>query len=143
VRSWTRQLSAYGEQYERWINVGQTATDFFSYLIAFVSASAEDALEQITQQSAQSRAITLNSGKKPPSKDGGNMPQLSYAQLSIGWPMFDLWRLRTRRLDETMQMASSDMQHWMRRLMQSWSAALIIGSSAPVSRKSRDVRERQ
>lgn len=130
VRNWTMGLRAYGEQYERWINVGETATDFLSYLIALVSTSIEDSFEPIHQENEPPVTVSPRDWAKTLLQGGVDSDPPSDLHVSLLWPVVGLWHLRTRRLDETMQMARSDMQHWRRRLMQSWLAALTVGNSA-------------
>jgi hypothetical protein len=134
VRNWARELRACGERYDRWITVGDTSTDFLSYLIAVVSASTEDSLEHVCREGTQSFAIVTKDSSKATPNNGINSPPAACLPVSLQWPVFDLWHLRTRQLGETMQMASSDMQHWTQRLMRSWIAALTVGNSVAAQR---------
>lgn len=129
MQPWIGEVRACGEQYERWINIGQTGIDFLSYLIALVSASAEDTLDQVYRESDRPWNPELSNGKKPFLENRIDMLPLPCRWLNTGWPFFDLWQLRTRRLDETIEMARSDMLYWMQRMTRTWSAALTIGNS--------------
>lgn len=120
------ELTAYQQQYERWVNVGQTVTDFLAYLIALMSTGVEDSLEPIHQghrypESNAARDCTAALGFR-----GNDIPGWSDHQRSILRPVVDHWHLRARRLDQTVQMASVDMQYWTQRLIQSWIAALTL-----------------
>jgi hypothetical protein len=128
-RSWTMGFKACGEQYERWIDVGETATDFVSYLIALVSTGVEDSCEPIypEDEAPPPAGFSPRDCVQAP-VHGGNSRPPSHGHVGVMWPLVGLWYLPTRRLDETMQMASSDMQHWRRRLVHSWFAALTAGN---------------
>lgn len=128
MRNVTMRLRTYGEQYDRWVNVGRTTTDFLSYMIALVSASAEDSLQPIFQQREATHAVPSSPGAKALLHDPIYPSCFSGSRLNNFWPILGAWHLSTRKLEETMHMASSDLQHWTQRLIRSWTSALFVAN---------------
>ncbi len=134
MRDWKGELRVCSQQYERWINVGHTTTDFLGYLIALACASLEDVLPRLYPENepsnpADSKAwggTVCQAGDRPRAPDD--------RPVKIPWFLFDLWHIQARRMQETAQMGSSDVQYWAQRLLLSWYEALRMGGLESVQR---------
>lgn len=110
------------KQYTSWLALGHTVTDFLSYLIALLSASAESSFEQICSSSEQLCGVESISGWKLAVNDRVN--KTTGAESPDGANPQSLWATQSYRLAQAIQMTRSDMQHWTGRLMWSWLTAL-------------------